>query len=156
MAEQQTPLYNGYYHSWAQIEIVVNGRRYLGVKSLNYTITAAKTKVRGTSQLPIGRTTGQVDVTGDLEIFLSAWDAITADLGDDFGNAVFDIDVSYRAKPEDYLITDELIACAISEIGSGGAAGNDAMTRKVKLDIMNVKHNGRWVITPPDNAGASG
>jgi hypothetical protein len=156
MAEQQTPLYNGFMHAWSQVEIVVNGRRYQGVKSLNYTVTIVKTKVRGTAQVPIGRTTGQMDVTGDIEVYMSTWDAIAADLGDDFGNAIFDIDVSYRATPEANLISDELVACAIGEIASGGADGNDGLTRKVKLDIMNVKENGRWVIAPPDNTGAAG
>lgn len=156
MAEQQTPLINGYFHSWSQVEIVIAGRRYQGVKSLNYTATVAKTKVRGTNQLPIGRTTGAADFTGDLEVYLSTFDAIAADLGNDFANATFDIDVSYRATPEDNLVADELVGVAISEIGGGGADSNDALTKKLKIDMMNIKFNGVWAVTPLDNTGASG
>jgi hypothetical protein len=156
MAEQQTPLINGFYHSWAQVEIVINGRRYLGVKSLNYTFTSAKTKVRGTAQLPIGRTTGQADITGDIELYMAQFNDICSVLGDDFTNAVFNIDIAYRCQPEDNMVSDELIGVAMAEITSGGADGNDTNTRKLKLDIMNAKFNGLWAVTPPDNAGASG
>ena len=154
--EQQTPLYNGYFHAWTKVEIVVNGKRYEGIKSLNHSATITKTKVRGTNQLPLGRTAGPADFTGDMEVYMSTSKAIVADLGDGFGNAIFDIDISYRAQPEDNLISDELIAATLTELGSGGQDGGDALTRKLKLDFMNAKIDGFWVVAPSDNTGAAG
>lgn len=156
MAETQTPLINGYHPSWAQAEVVIDGDRYQGIKSLNYTFPVAKTKVRGTNQLPIGRTTGQADFTGDMEMYVLTFKALVARLGDGFANAVFDIDVSWRGQPDDNLSTVELIGATFSEVGGGGADGNDAVTVKLKLDFMNAKIDGVWIVPPIDNTGATG
>jgi hypothetical protein len=118
----------------------VAGMPVRGVKSINYSESVERGRVRGTSQRKLALTSGEHDTEADLEVYLADWYELLALLGDGYMMTPFAISVSYT-NGEDFH-TDELIGVRIKKVGNAHAQGNDPLTIKLELDVMRLKRDG--------------
>jgi hypothetical protein len=141
MATVQYPLVNGVYHAFASVEIKWDGTIYVGVKSVNYKQNLVPTKVRGAHAEPIGRTRGDLDADGDIELYLQQANQLLTAMGPGYMEKVIGVTVSYSENGLD-TITDEIVSARIQEIDDSHSQGVDALTKKFTLNIMKVLYNG--------------
>ena len=161
-----TPLINGSRFSFSSVDFRIPtfpGQRITDIKSVDYTSTLEPGKVFGTSAQKVGRTRGQQECEGSVEMYREAWglllpalSALTAftsglsPLGAPPGiqEVAFDIIVSYAELPISPVQTDVLKGCRIKKIGSNAAEGTEALTVKLDLDIMQIGYTGVGQSTP--------
>ena len=142
MSNLPYPLINGVRHSWCSIEITLNGFIYLGVTSLNYDWELKHENVYGTHPDPLGRTRGQANYTGEVEMLLAEWALFSAALGPGFAEVPFQIDVCYSDNGVD-TIYDKLVGCVLDK-GSGSQSNGDAkaITRKLTIHPLKIYLDG--------------
>jgi len=141
MSDISYPLVNGVFHEWSSVELKIKGKIYRRVKAISYQETLKPVKVYGTSADPIGRTRGMREAEGDIEIYLDEFRQIVADIGPGFYETVFDVTVSYSETAVS-TVTDHLVAVRAEEVGASQSQSADALTRKLKLNILSIKWNG--------------
>ena len=130
------PLINGFYHAYADAEIVANGLPYGGVVAANYSDNLNRAKVRGTGSVPLGLTRGAYEAKGDVEMLLEAFAIMTTALGPFWRQVPLIFNFSYvpiGLSPIP-LITDTVIGY-IGEVTFSGKVSDDALTRKFTLHI---------------------
>lgn len=140
------PLINGNRYSFASIEVRFAGRRYVGLKSINYKSSQKRGRVGGTTVQKIGRTRGTYTPDGSFEILRAEWqDLIDFLMLQNAAQApfvgihdcVFDIDVQF-AEEGSQVTQDVLHSCVIDEIDCSNADGTDPSMMKNTLDIMSI------------------
>ncbi len=132
------PLVNGQRHSFASIELKIDGQVYIGFKSLNYTWTLEPTAIYGNHPDPIGETVGQAKYEGDMELWLAEWNQLQKQLGPSgFALRKFDIVVTYSENGFDTL-QDELLGCRIKSVEASQSSGPDGLSRKCSLYIGKI------------------
>jgi hypothetical protein len=158
MATISYPLQNGDYHSFASVELKVTsgpaaGQIFPGVKSVNAKDSLTPTKVRGAHSEPLGRTRGDYDCDGDLEMYVQQAHQLLQAMGAGYKQTTFDISITFSEANLD-TVQHQLIGCRIQEVDSSNAVGTDASTLKFTLNIMKVLFDGLESLTDP-LAGAS-
>lgn len=152
MAVVPTPLVNGVYYSYADIEFQIGTGIYLGLKSINYEIKLQRQYVRGTNRNPLGQTSGQLDMTADFEIYLPQLQFLLQQLGPNYMQvSIPAIVVNYGSDPETLplgIVTDTIQSARIIDIGASQSEGLDALVRKVSLLPQNILLNGQTATTP--------
>lgn len=152
MGAVPTPLLNGVYYAYADIEFQIGTGIYLGLKSINYGIKLQRQYVRGTNRNPLGQTSGQLDMTADFEIYLPQLQFLLQQLGPNYMQvAIPAITVSYGSDPESLplgIVTDTIVAARIVDIEASQSDGLDALVRKVTLMPQNILLNGQTATTP--------
>jgi hypothetical protein len=146
----QSPNINGNRTSYCDIQFGVAGVRLKGVNSLDYGDNHDIPKVKGMSSKRIGRTQGDEDPDGEMEILQAEWNLllpiITA--GGKFGYAqlAWPITVTYATilSPLD-TVTDYLHGVRFHSARASVAQGTDASAYKVKLSIMECRFAGLYV-----------
>jgi hypothetical protein len=142
----QYPKLNGHYHSWASLEILVGTRLLYGGKSLDYGDSCEPGQVRGNARAQkIGRTQGDYEADGSLELFLPESEDFEIEvtrLGGIY-TATFQINVSWANGVLTDTISDSLMGCRVKNMSLSGSQGNEATTKKYDLDVMYILHNGR-------------
>jgi len=144
------PLINGNRYDYSSVEILIQGVPYRGIKSIDYSDSLDPAKQYGTSARPLGRTRGKWDGDGSLEIFKE--DAaiirpVIAALGQGgYGEANLTIVVAY-GEPTVGIITDTLIGVRIKKVSDSHAVGNDGITEKWDLDLMDLLRNGISILS---------
>lgn len=147
----QNPLINGFYHSWASIEIRCNGNVIQGFTEINYSPGLEPGIVFGAGAEPIGRTLGQASYEGDFTLLLAQFNELITALGENFLTKSFDVVVSY-SSPEIPDTVDTLKGCRITKVENGASTGStDAVTRKCTLSVMRILLNG---LAPGPNTAA--
>lgn len=142
------PLVNGVYHAFASIELKLKGDIYVGAKSINYKDSLTPVKVRGAHAEPIGRTRGDYDAEGDLEMYSQQGHQFLQALGQGYKETTWDATVTYSENGLD-TITDTLIGCRIQEVDKSNSQGTDASTMKFTLSVMKVLHDGLESLVNP-------
>jgi len=148
MASIPYPLIQGVRHEWSSVEVKASDTVFLGVKGVSWNDSLKPTKIWGTHPMPIGRTRGQYDANGSLEMYLAEANALVAKLGAGYKEKVFDVVVNFA---EDGLdpIKHELIGCRIVTEDDSFTNGSDALSVKFDLDIMKILRNGLESVTKP-------
>lgn len=140
-----SPLVNGNYYSFANIEWRINGLFVLGIKSVNYGHKVNSQFVRGTNPLPLGMTQGQYEPHADVEIFRPQWELVLASLGNGYMNVSSTMTVTY-GNPLDNAglptVTDLIIGARITQVELANADGVDASSVKLTLMPLQIKLNG--------------
>ena len=163
MSLDNIPLINGNRYSFASIELRLLGKRYFGVKSINYSDSLEPGEVRGTDPQLIGRTKGKYSADASIEMYLREFDDFAAQLASQAGavglpNATgymeipFDVIVSF-AEDGAPVITHEIIGARIKKSDHSNAEGSDAISVKNDLHVMVIRKNGVDSVTPIVNAG---
>lgn len=139
------PLINGNRYDYTSIEIMVEGIPYRGIKSIDYEDSLDSAKQYGTSARPLGRTRGKYDASGSLEIFLEdavVLRTILAAVGNGgMGAANFTIVVAY-AEIGSPIVVVKMLGCRVKKVAASHAQGNDGITEKWDLDVMDITRNG--------------
>lgn len=129
------PQINGFRPSWASIEIVINGKRYAGVKSINWKGGGEPGAVAGTGQVDIGRTRGKYKASGDMEIYLDEFEDIIKELGNGWQNKPIDIDTQWSEEGRATTHV-QLRSVLLSEDDWSNADGTDASAVKLTLSMF--------------------
>jgi len=145
------PLINGVRPDWSSIQFspqLPDGSKSIivGIKSLNYKVEQDPSDVMGTSPLPIAQTRGTAKFSGDVEMYLAEFHALTSAIGDNFGSTLITITVAYSEG--DFTVTDSLIGCRLISPEASQSQGSDPLTRKFSLKMLNILWNGVQAITP--------
>lgn len=135
------PLVNGVRHSFASIELKLNGQIFVGFKSINYNRTRTRSKPRGNHPDPLGKTRGENEYTADCEVYLAEWNLFQELLGDGYGDVIFEVQVTYTENGFD-SIQDRIIGCTVDSTDASNGQGPDASVRKFDLNPIKIKFNG--------------
>ena len=141
MSAIQYPLINGRRHSFASIELKLNGQIFIGFKSINYSRTRSRTMVYGTSPDPLGKTRGTNEYKADCELYLAEFQNFVNDLGSGYGDISFDITVTYSENGFD-SICDVIKGCTLDSTDASNSQGTDATVRKMDLNPIKILFNG--------------
>jgi hypothetical protein len=146
------PIINGRRYDHTSIRLNVNGFPILGqaIKSIGYRESKKPGIVRGFSSLPLGKTRGDYEGSGDIEIpkeeFGSFIDFITQGGAVGYLDATFEVALGY-AELNAPTTTDELNGCQITDIDESHASGNDGLTVRCSLYIQAIIRNGKLPLT---------
>jgi hypothetical protein len=89
------PRVNGIDYDYASIEVQADGQIFISISSVNYKHTCTPGKTRGTHAQAVGRTTGEYEASGSIELSKSAARELRAQLGPGYMTKPFDIIVNY-------------------------------------------------------------
>ncbi len=142
------PLVNGVYHAFASVEIKFDGNIYVGVKAVNYSDSLTPTKVRGTSSEPIGRTRGDYDADGDIELYKQQAHQLLQALGNGYKEKVVNITVTYSENGLDTIV-DEIIGARIEKVEQSNSQSPDPTTQKFTLNVMKILMDGLESLVNP-------
>lgn len=148
----QYPLINGARKDFSSISLFAAGRQFVGFTAINYSDALRPGSVFGGSAQRIGRTRGQREITASITMYRAEWNDLRAALGPGYMEVPFDVTVSYG---DDGLPTerDQLLGCRIVSESNNNAAGSEALTVDLELDVMDMLHNGlsplRSPLAPP-------
>lgn len=149
------PLINGVRHGFSSIELKIANQLFIGFKSINYTRTRSRTMVYGSSPDPIGKTRGTNEYKADCELYLAEWNLLQSILGDGYGDVLFDVLVTYGENGFD-TIADEIIGCTMDTDDAQNGQGTDPLVRKIDLNPVKCKYNGKdnlqFPLVPPPGA----
>jgi hypothetical protein len=153
MATIAYPLQNGDYHAFSSIELKITsgpaaGTIFIGVKSLNAKDSLTPTKVRGTHAEAIGRTRGDYDAEGDVELYEQQAYQFLQAMGQGYKETTFDIAYSFAETNLD-TITHQMLGCRIQEVDSSNALGTDASSIKFTLNVMKILFGGLESLLSP-------
>lgn len=150
----QFPLVNGKAHSFASITIKADTdsgeESFSAAQAINYKTSKTHGIVRGNSQDILGRTKGQRENTGDIEVLRIEWESFKDKLmqGKDanvgFGDVMFGIQVQYQEEGLP-TYTDELEHVLIDDLDMSNTQGTDPSKVKLTLNIGKCKINGREI-----------
>lgn len=145
------PLINGHRYDWSSVRITIDGIPYTGVKSINYRQTMTPGLMRGTRAQPTGRTRGQYEPEGSIEIYKEDYQEIIKALSKNgalgYMEVSFPILVQYSSgilAP----ITDTLTGCRIASDEDSPSEGADPFTVNCDLSVMLVSRNGLFALSP--------
>lgn len=148
---QPFPIINGVKYDYSSVEVVCQGARFSGIKSITYSHQLDPGMAYGTSAQPSGRTRGQYSAEASMEVYKADWfDLLTLISGVQvvaglsargFMETEFQIGVAYNEPLPALLIVDLLQGCRIKKAEHGGAEGNDPLVVKVDLSVMYIIEN---------------
>lgn len=136
------PLINGVRHSYASIELDVNGKKFYGHREISYSQDLEPGEVRGAHAQLLGRTRGDLKAEGSLTTYLGEWKKLLSALGNGYMEKSFDITVSY-AEDGQPTVTDKLRGCRIKKVEESHSQGTDGLTVKIDLHIMWIEYDGK-------------
>lgn len=141
--------------SFGHIEFKLNGFPFIAIKSIDYSRTRTREKVRGAHPDPLGKTLGENDYKATCEIYLPAFNLFVAQLrasgalsGTGYGDMQFNATVTYNAPGFD-VITDTIVGCTLDSTDATNAQGAGALTRKFDLDPIKILFNGIDDVSTP-------
>jgi len=137
--------------SFSSVTIKMAGQSPLiACKDISYDDTLAGVKVKGTNPYPLGRTRGDYEANGSIEIYREEFNdfmqTFTGVKG--FKETSFDIVVQYSENGTD-VITDTLVGCRIESNPSKASQSADPLTIPVKLYVMYILWDKRHSIQNP-------
>jgi hypothetical protein len=136
------PLVNGNKHSFAEIEVSLDGDRLLGIQAVNYDDTLEPGIVPGTSAQSIGRTLGEYKCTASIDVVKASADAWRKKHGDGWMTKVFPMVVNYQVADGDPLITDEVRHCRVTKAADSHSKGTDGLIEKWDIQPLVIIRNG--------------
>ena len=131
------PVINGFVPDWGSVEVNIDGQRY-EAREINYSATVERSAVHGSGGKKLGLTKGTLDFEADVTLLVEDAVAVLKTLGDGFAEKPFDISVSYTLS-DGSVVTDRLVGCYVKGVEDGHSQGNEALARKLNLDVMDVK-----------------
>lgn len=145
------PFINGHRFSWSSVRIDIDGIPYTGVKSINYKQTLTPGVVRGTRSQPTGRTLGQYEPEGSIEMYKEDYQqlisALSAGGTRGYMEVAFQILVQY-SSPGLTVVTDTLAGVRLASDEDSPSESPDALTVSSDLSIMYLLRNGLSALSP--------
>lgn len=159
-----TPLVNGNYYSYANIEFRVGGLFIVGCKSINYGHKVGSQFVRGTNAMPLGTTQGQYEPHADVELYRPQYDTLVGAVYAQSGNrgyayVTLNITVTYgNALDNGSLptVTDSINFARIIDDDASNSESLDASVRKLTFMPLQILMNGKPLVNTLPVIGAVG
>ncbi|EWC93277.1 hypothetical protein [Porphyromonas catoniae] len=112
-----TPLINGILHSWASIQVAIQGVPLTGITSIEYEDKQEISNKYGAGRYPVGRGVGRITPTAKLTLYLDEVNLLQAksktgrlqDLG------MFDVLVGYLHPTTGLITYDKVRNCHFSD-----------------------------------------
>ena len=155
------PVINGIRYDFSSVEISILGKRFPGVKSLNYKQSLNPGMVRGTAAQVLGRTRGQYDAEGDMELyredaddFLTLIQATQPAMG--ILEIAFDLNINFfepiaGAVPS--AQNDRVIGARLKEDSASQAQSADPLVVRYSFHALMLVRNGRFPVGIPQAIG---
>ena len=136
MAGLGSPLINGSFCAFADIDMNLNGTLIAGVMAIDYDDNLARGKVYGTSSVPLGLTKGKYEANGSVELYLEAANLIMSMYPGTWRMVPIIFNISYvpftfPATP----VFDVIPVGYLTKQTASNKVGDDATTRKFELAI---------------------
>lgn len=155
------PVVNGIRFDFSSIQFRVNGKVFPGIKSLSFNHAMEPGLVRGTAAQVIGRTRGQYNSEGSVELYREDADDFLTIIapnsfvtggqnGTGFMEVQFDVGVTYFEPIQGLTPAaqmDIMKGCRIKKEDISNASGSDPSTIKYDFHIMYLIRNGRAPIS---------
>lgn len=139
------PLINGRRYSFASLELAIMrptgpAEIFIDIRSISYSDSLEITKVRGTSQMPIGWTAGQYEA-GDTEIVMgkSSFQTLIGKIGHGWLGANLIINAKYADVGEP--LTVDTLNCRISGASDSPANGAEELNVTLTLSTFEILRN---------------
>lgn len=130
-----------------QVELGANGESFgimEGIDSIDYKATMNRTKLYGTSRLPIAETDGDVEFDASIT-FLQSWFDLIVDKAKAMKVPLAQLEltlaISYQHRGE-VMHTDTLTTARFAEIGKSNSRGPDPNMVSCPLSVMNIYFDG--------------
>ena len=131
-----SPLINGSFHAFADIELNMNGLLFAGVAAIDYDDNLARAKVYGTASVPLGLTKGKYEATASIELYLEAANLLMLTYPGSWRQIPLVININYVPQTFPAIPVFDLIPTAyLGKQTSSNKVGDDALTRKFELAI---------------------
>ena len=134
-----SPLINGNYFAFSDIQLRVDGLLFAGVKSISYSDNLERAKVRGSASVPLGLTKGRYEAKGDVEMYLDAFTTMVSTVGGNVAWRQVPLAISITYGPNVGmnipLVNDIIPGAYIGEVTAGNTEGDEPLTRKFTLHI---------------------
>lgn len=136
MSGLNSPLINGSFCAFADIELNLNGVLLAGVAAIDYDDNLARAKVYGTSSVPLGLTKGKYEAMGSIELYLEAAQVIMSLYPGTWRMVPIAINISYVPFTFPALPVFDVIPVAyLTKQTASNKVGDEASTRKFELAI---------------------
>lgn len=143
---------NGNEFSWASVRARFLGVEVTDIKAISYADEIdGMDPVYGTGRHPRGRTAGRYK-PGDASItfYRSGWKRLLAGLPSGYGDVRGTIVVQYREGVD--MHQDVLEDVRIMGVDGKAEDGTDASEVEVKLSILRINHDGKYLVAKPGEA----
>lgn len=142
------PLINGYYPSWASVEVrLSSGRPFLDITAISYSDSIEEELVRGAGRNVRGRTRGRYNPEeGTLTLLEPAFRAFVAAFPPGWGDVITVINVQWREGGQTH--NDVLEGVRFLGANGGGEEGPEALKREVKFSFLRLKRDGKYLVVP--------
>lgn len=143
MSTQDFPEINGQKHTFADVVVAILATKHRGVTKIDYGVKRAMNDAHGTGPNRVGVAVGKVTNEASMEMYRADLEALLAQVGDGFTNAVLQITVSYRTRVGAPLITDTLNGVRISEVKPSASEGDEPVKVSLTLNVGGILFNGK-------------
>lgn len=138
------PDINGHRYQWASVETTFGKNITKAVKSITYGDELTVGEVRGNAVKKMGRTRGVQKPTAKCTFYKAEFDQLVKDLGDGFGEKVFDIKLAY-ADTGQPTQSDTIVGVRLVKYEVKGEEGEAAIEVDCDLDPMDVLVGGNSI-----------
>jgi hypothetical protein len=145
------PDINGHTYQWSSVETTLGKNLTRALKSITYGDSLTVGKIRGANVKVQGRTRGVQEPRCNAVFYKRQFDELVDELGDGFGEKVFDIVLSY-ADTGQPTRTDTVVGVRITDYEVAGEEGEDAIEVEAELDPMDVLLQGKSIASKPKTA----
>jgi hypothetical protein len=138
----------GHVFDFSSVTMSVEGKtQFCSFQEIHYTWSRDIGILRGNgSTMKKGRTRGEFQFEGSITMAredATPFHRLLASLGfGSFGEAVFDLIVTYSDRLQNKPDTDTLIGCTITSSENAHSRSPDPLTVSYDIDIMDIKYNG--------------
>jgi len=139
---QRTVDVNGLFLSRTSVNITVDNFPYLLFKSVHWNAKLTPGKTWGNKATPRGRGRGKFEPTADMELYVEDYDQLVRQLAAKnptrgwMANS-FTLTVT-MSEPDKGTTTVQLIGCRVTEDDISVGDGDDQLSNKLTLDVMNI------------------
>lgn len=136
------PKVNGHRHSFASLELNIDGKRRPLFNAVNYSDSVSRERVRGNHPIAAGFTRGEYEAEASITFYSEEWGELAEEFGNGLYDKVFDVVVTY-SEDDGPTITDKLIGCRLRSIGRDNSQGAEGASVEKELDVTYIEWNGR-------------
>lgn len=138
--------FNSKQYSWADLQIVALGRKFLGLRAIEYKAEREKEQVYGAGDKPQGIQYGNKTYNGTVTILQSELEALTRFARqngyDDITDFEFDIVVAYIPKGGGPIVTDVVKFASITETPKNLRQNDKFMEIALPFIALDIEYSG--------------
>jgi hypothetical protein len=154
-ATKPYPRTNGPYHQYASVSLTINGVNFVDCGTIGgISDKVERTKVKGLSRVPLGKTAGTYDAQSlKIDFWSTIWPIVENTLDPQGGGTfdafpvVFHLEIFDEGSP---LQTRDFIGVNLEEVSEEWSEGHDPLKVSCTFDVIAMIRNGRNPIVGVD------